>query len=642
MRKLIYLQSVILLIAFYSCQPDTQWEIASPDKQVSVVINNTEGHLRYDVMMDGESLLQSSQLGLLFDNEKEAKYEVIDFYEVYKDTTWTTVWGKKAQINDHYNELTLVLDVMFENASDAKMALKTRVYDDGVAFRYLSREKNDFPYETIAGDLTTFNFAGDYTLWAANRERHNLGPMKISELDDVDTEHIYSPMTLKTSSDKYITLHEAAIYDHAYFYFTKGKGPNEVGIHMDESSIKSNFKTSWRSIILGREPGDLLESSLLVNLNPPCAIEDPSWIKPGKSFWDWRVWGYTAEDGFEYGLNTVSHKRFVDFAAKNNIQYLLIDADWYGPEFSDESDPTSAKSGILIEEFMKYAKEKGVGVILYLNDIGGKKFGLERILSRFHEWGAAGVKYGFMSGEGQEKVLHTRKVVELCAKYQLMVNFHDGPVPPSGDRRTYPNLVTKEYCHAQADAKRSYYPETPVTAAFVNMVAGPLDMTNGWYELEDAVNQRVKVFEDIPGTVAAENAKTVIVFSGMTVLPDAPEAYAKKADLFEFIREQPAEFESFEVINGEIGEYITVARKTGNEWFIGSLTNREDRQLDIPLDFLEPDTKYVAKIYKDAKDSHYMDNRESYLIDEQTVDKNTVLNAWMAPGGGYSVWLKPE
>lgn len=391
--------------------------------------------------------------------------------------------------------------------------------------------------------------------------------------------------------------------------------------------------------MFGNKPGDLVESNLLVNLNEPCQIEDPSWIMPGKSLWDWRVWGYKTEDGFEYGLNTTSHERLIDFAAENNIQYLLIDADWYGDEFNENSDPTTSKEGIDIEECMRYAKEKGVGVILYLNDIGIKKFGLERVIKQFSEWGAIGVKYGFMRGSWEDKVKHTRDVVELCAKYKLMVNFHDNPVPPSGDRRTYPNLVTKEFGHSQADAKKSYFPEKAVTSPFVNMIAGPLDMCNGWFDLNGA-HSRVKVFEEIPGTVAAEVAKLIVGYTGWMVLPDSPEEYLKKDDLFDCIRNMPAQFDGFKVIDGVIDEYISVARKANDDWFIGSLTNREPRTITIDLGFLPKYNKYEATFYEDAEDSHFLDNKESYSIRKQLVDSDTRLFVKMAAGGGNNIYLK--
>ena len=272
-----------------------------------------------------------------------------------------------------------------------------------------------------------------------------------------------------------------------------------------------------------------------------------------------------------------------------------MDADWYGAEFDENSDPTSSGSLVDIEENMLYAKEKGVGIFLYLNDVGAKKFGLERVLKQFADWGAVGVKYGFMTGSWEDKVHHTRKVVELCAKYRLMVIFHDNPVPPSGDRRTWPNLVSKEFCHSQADAHRSYWPETVVNQVFINMIAGPIDGCNGWFDLKNNL-YRVKVFEEIPGTVAAEVAKLICIYSGLSVLPDSPEEYQKKDDLFECIRNMPGRFDSFQVLDGEIDEFVSVARKAGDDWFIGSLTNREARTLDMDLSFLPEGQEFEALI----------------------------------------------
>jgi len=288
---------------------------------------------------------------------------------------------------------------------------------------------------------------------------------------------------------------------------------------------------------------------------------------------------------------------------------------------------------------MRYAKEKGVGIILYLNDVGAQKFGLERILKQFHEWGASGIKYGFMKASGQEKVLYTRKVVELCATYKLTVNFHDNPIPPSGDERTWPNVMTREYCHSQADAKYSYYPETAVSSSFINLMAGPVDMCNGWYAFEEA-ESRPKVFKFLPGTVAAENAKLVVVFSGVSVLPDAPEAYLEKADMFDFIKSLPTSFDEYKVLDGDVESFISVARRAGDNWYIGSLTTREPRTLKLKLDFLKPNVQYKAYLYEDATDTHFLDNREAFKIRKLEVDSTTELSVYLAPGGGNAIRIE--
>jgi alpha-glucosidase len=467
-----------------------------------------------------------------------------------------------------------------------------------------------------------------------------VGPVKLSEYEN---EIVRNPVVFKTLNDNYFAIHEAAIFEYAPFVLTNHAGKNRFTLTQFVETGGKATRTSWRAFILGKTPGDLIESNLLVNLNEPCKIEDVSWIKPGRSMWDWRVWGYTAADGFEYGLNTKSHKRFIDFASKNNIQYLLIDADWYGSEFSEESDPTTTREGVNIVECMAYAKEKNIGVILYLNDVGAKKFGLERVLKQFSDWGAAGVKYGFMRGSWKEKVLNTRKIVELCAKYKLIVDFHDNPVPPSGDRRTWPNLITKEFGHSQADALRSYFPETIVTAPFVNMLAGPLDLCNGWFALDSAFgNGRHKVFEPIPGTVAAEVAKLIVIYGGLFVLPDAPEEYLKKDDLFECVRQMPAHFESYKVLDGKIGEFITVARKSGDEWFVGSLTNRDARELPVNFGFLDANKKYIATFYEDTPETNFMKDKEVYRIRKNIqVNKNSLETIKLAAGGGNAIWIRP-
>jgi len=278
-----------------------------------------------------------------------------------------------------------------------------------------------------------------------------------------------------------------------------------------------------------------------------------------------------------------------------------------------------------------------------LNDVGANKFGLERILQQFSEWGASGVKYGFMKGSPKDKVLNTRRIVELCAKYKLMVNFHDNPIAPSGDRRTWPNLITKEFGHSQADAKRSYFPETMVTAPFVNMLAGPLDLCNGWFALNSAfTSNRPKVFEEIPGTVASEVAKLIVVYGGCFIMPDAPEEYLKKNDLFDCIRNMPAHFDSYKVLDGEIGEFISVARSSGDEWFVGSLTNRDSRELTIKFNFLDAGRKYIATFYEDTEDTHFLENKEAYRVKEDiTIKKGLKVKIDLAPGGGHSMWIRP-
>ncbi len=628
-----------LLVAFsflilFSCVAEKEYSLSSPDKNLLIKVTNESGTPQFQMSYQGDVIINKSPVGLLLDTLNFTSNTIISgFEESTFDENWETVNGKNKTVRNYYNEYTFSLSKV--KNPELNYQLIFRCYDDGFAYRYVL-ESNLVDSININNELTILEINDDFTYWAYNHEQPNIGPLKRSESPMPKVE---IPVVLELDDSLFMAIHESEIIRYAPFSLNMDSMGTSIRFNLEMTADKLPLKTSWRTFIVGKQAGDLVESDLIVNLNEPCKIEDTSWIKPGKSLWDWRVWGYKAKDGFEYGLNTPSHKRMIDFASKNNIQYLLIDADWYGPEFSSESDPTQARQGINIEECMAYAKEKGVGVILYLNDVGAKKFGLERVLKQFHDWGAAGVKYGFLLGSWEDKVRHTRKVVELCSKYHLMVNFHDHPVPPSGDRRTYPNLVTKEYCHAQADAKRSYFPETAITSAFINMLAGPIDYTNGWFDLNNA-HSRVRVFEEIPGTVAAEVAKLIVVYSGWMVLPDSPEEYLQKEDLFNCIRKMPTQFDSFNVLEGKIGEYISVARQAGDDWFVGSLTNRDSRELTIRLDFLPKGQNYRATFYEDTDKTHFLENKESYQIREIEVDSDSTLKVKLAPGGGNAIYLE--
>jgi alpha-glucosidase len=627
---------LLLLLSLVSCSEKSNFSLLSPNGDVKVTISNINNSNAFSLIFGKDTILKSSTIGLQINNINFVEnVSICDISRNEINETWETVNGKQATVNNHYNEYKL--HVAKTNRSPLFYEIVFRIYDKGFAYRYIFPSEAIQDSVNIEKELTSLNFNGDYTYWAYNGENHNVGSIRRSKKN---SKEVQIPMVLQFHDNSFMAIHEAEIIEFAPYSMNASSNKKSLSFNISYSKRNTSFKTSWRTFMLGEKIGDLVESNLLVNLNEPCKIEDPSWIKPGKSLWDWRVWGYKAQDGFEYGLNTKSHKRLIDFAAENNIQYLLIDADWYGDEFNENSDPTTTKGGINIEECMKYGAERNIGIILYLNDIGAKKFGLERVLKQFSKWGASGVKYGFMKGNPEEKVKNTRNIVEMCAKYKLMVNFHDNPIPPSGDRRTWPNLVTKEFGHAQADGRYSHFPETSVNQVLINQIAGPLDMTNGWFDLNSAHLGRPRVFEEIPGTVVAEVAKLITIYTGWAVLPDSPEAYLEKEDLFDCIRKMPPQYDSFKVLDAQLDEFVCVARKAENDWFIGSLTNREARSITLDLFFLQKDKKYEATLYEDAEDSHFLDNKESYTIRKQLVNSKTKLSVRMGEGGGHVVHIK--
>jgi len=606
--------------------------MTSPDERFSVIVEVSNNLPTYKILRGCESLITESNLGFEIDGTAISAFSFLHLDKKVIDQSWKPVWGKRRLVRDHCNEYTIQTRVMKPRAMDLDIVF--RVYDEAVAFRYVLKSIEGNQDVAITNDLTQFQFAHDATCWSYNGENINIGPEQITNGDGQRR----WPITVEAADDCWMALCEANIDRFSWMTLKTEKGSSGFETTIEPSSIKLPFAMPWRVIMISDNITSLVDSNLLENLNPPCKIEDTSWIKPGVSFWDWRAWGHQV-DGFTYDLNRKSWDCFVDFAAKKSIPYLLLDADWYGPEFEANSDPATPEKDV--PAFIRYANSKGIGTFLYLNDVGAKKYGLERILKQFAEWGAVGIKYGFMKAKlGQPKVNRTSKVIRMCARYKLMCNFHDNPVPPSGDYRTWPNCLTREFCHAQSDAKKAFTPSTFTTSVFVNMLAGPLDMNNGMFDLDNATKQRPKVFAEIPSTLTAEAARTLIVFSGLTVIPDTPDAYKQHPVLFDFIASQKMPWDESKTLAGEIGKYIVMMRRTGDTYLVAAAGNEQERTLKIELDFLRAGI-YKAVIGEDTPETHYLTNRQAYKTREVTVDKTKTMTLNLAPGGGACIKLTP-
>jgi alpha-glucosidase len=461
----------------------------------------------------------------------------------------------------------------------------------------------------------------------------------------------------------YLAVLEAEIKEIAPLHLIPVEGM-QTGFQADfeHSIVHPGIATPWRVVLIGHEPGDLLLAPLLYCLNPPCQIASADWVQPGLAMWDWRAWGARTRDGFIYELDMPSWRRLVDFAARTGVRYVVLDANWYGPEFDPQSDPRTSRDDLVIQRdnrvirkpapanwdepidvpaLVSYARQRKVGIILYINDVARLNYPFEETLALYQKWGVAGIKYGFMKGTGQRKVRDTREIVRLCAKHKLLCDFHDDPIPPSGDERTYPNIVAREFCHAQSDAMRSFGPSDFCKMVFVNMVAGPLDMNNGLFTLTNAAQDRHRIFTDVHSTVVSEAARVLVTYSGIAILPDIPEAYDDKSDLFDFVRRLPMTWDDTRIVCGEIGEHITTARRHGENWFVGSVTNEERRSIHLPLKFLQAGKKYLATFFEDAPDADYLTNREAYCVHTAIVSSADIVVATMAPGGGHCILIEP-
>jgi len=586
--------------------------LASPDGTSRLTLHHTaEAGLTYAFAADGRPLIEPSPVGHAVDGKPRlGTWTGVTSRSV--DAVWKPLWGKRAVVPDRFNEVTIDL---------AEFKFVARVYDDGVAFRA------ELPSGGGVTERTRYNFAGDYTAWFYNGEYHNIGPEKLSASNG----RRLPVMTVHAAADAFLAIHEADLPSGDPLILESRAGETSF-------RVASGPSPAWRVVLFGRTPGAMVDSHLIELLNPT-PDEDASfdWVNPGVAVWDWRINGAEV-DGFRYEMSLPSWIRMVNFAAENGIQHLVLDADWYGPEHEQESDPVKGGKVEQVKEIIAYGKQKGVGVWLYLNDVAGRTYPLEPTLKQYSDWGAVGIKYGFMRGNPAQRNARTRLITERAAAHQLMVNFHDGPVHPYGQMRTFPNAMTREFCHSQLDAHRVYQPITFVTSVFVNMLAGPIDMCNGLADLTQA--NRVDEPSPVPSTLAGEGARTLIVFSGTTIIPDIPENYRKHPEILEFIAAQKMPWRESKTLSGVIGEHIVMARQAADgAWLVGAATNEDPRTLEVPLDFLGEGT-FEALVIQDGPGSDYRTHVESTTAERRMVTSADRVRLKLAPGGGGCILLR--
>lgn len=632
-RPILSLLTLVCALSLMSCKTAHTFKVSSPDGQLQAVVKcDAKGALTYAFSADGDELVAPSALGFQLDSQVVTaplvwRVENVSQREVRSE--WKPLWGKRSVVPDCFNEMVI------DFASDAvKMQLTVRSYDDGIAFRYHIPEMTSEQVK-VERELTSYNFADDYTAWYYNGEMHNIGPERLSATDG----RRRPVMTVQAGEQHFMAIHEADLIAGEPLLLRSKAGETAFTVASKPRVISPGYTSAWRVVMYGNEPGDLVDSHLieLLNPEPDTKYDFESWVKPGIALWDWRMNGAIWDD-FRYTMSYPSWIRAVDFASEAGFRYLVLDANWYGPEFNSDSDPIKGDKASDVKKLIAYAKEKGVGIWLYLNDVGGRRFPIEETLKQYGEWGAAGVKYGFMTGSEEEKHQRTMMITRLCAENHLLVNYHDGPIHPFGQSRTWPNAVTREYCQAQLDAHRVFQPKTFVTSVFVNMVAGPVDMNNGMFDLRQGRTTRVDESQPVPSTLVAEAARTLITYSGVTIIPDIPEYYLKYPELLAFLSAQKMPWRESRTLAGEIGEYIVMMRETDEAYLIGVATNEESRTINVPLSFLGDGT-YEAAIVEDGEGAHYLTHRETLKSSTKKVAANDAIQVTLAPGGGACVMI---
>ncbi|MCX6327592.1 MAG: glycoside hydrolase family 97 protein [Bacteroidia bacterium] len=639
------ISSLLLLICLFSYQAIAQFTVVSPDNKVEAKVNIGET-ISYSVLFNGKTVLIDSPIGFTFKNSPPLGDDMKLVESIYSEIneTWKPILKRETEVLNHCNQLQLqIAEIRFPNR---KINLTFRAYNDGIAFRteFLGIQKaHQF---TIVNEKTSFYFPDDLTCWAANHKgygSHQENEYFEHKLSELEMEWVIGlPMTVKVDDECYVAITEADLTNFAGMYLKPAVGKNKIGVKTqlaplpgekedgDKVILELPHKTPWRVVMIGETPGRLVESEIISNLNEPCAIKDPSWIKPGISAWD-HWWSGRVK------MDTKTIKEYIDLASEMGWPYQLIDWQWYGQYNLPDADITRVTDSVDMPEVLEYAKKKNVRCWLWLYWADVDRSDFEKACALYEKWGIAGVKIDFMARDDQKMVNWYHKIAKIAAQHHLMVDFH-GAYKPTGFQRTYPNLMTQEGVLGNEYNKWSMRvtPEHCVTLPFTRMLAGPMDFTPGGFINRNGETFANELPSNVMGTRCFQLAQFVIYDSPFQVACDHPVNYRGQPGI-EFLKKVKTVWDDTKVLNGQIGQFITMARRSADDWFIGSMTNSYARDLEISLDFLEPG-KYKMVSFADAPDSGI--DATKLVKSEIIVKKGDKIKIKMAPGGGFAAYLE--
>lgn len=654
------------LFAKCSSNKDRNLTVTSPNNTLSLTFSSDKNAISYKVQRNKIQVIDKSKLGFLLIDQPALKsgFKVVNSSIKSVDETWEQPWGEKKEIRNNYNEMLLQLQET--EGLKRRIDIVFRVFNDGIGFRYIFPEQDNFVEFQIADELTEFNLFADYDSWSVkayqpDRYEYLYGKNKLSVLNDT----VHTPLTLVDENGLALSIHEANLTDYASMTLYK-TGTTKLKCDLVPWSNgvkvygKTPFKTPWRTVQIADKPIDLITSYLILNLNEPNKLGDVSWVKPAKYigvWWEMHLDKSTWSQGPNHGANTANVKKYIDFAANNGFQGVLVegwnegwDNDWWLN--GDAFNFTTAYPDFDIAEITAYGKLKGVGLIGH-HETGAGVTNYERQLDDamafYNKYGVEYVKTGYvnpngMDGKewhhGQYGVRHYRKVVEEAANNKIMICAHE-PIKPTGIRRTYPNMMSSEGARGQEfnawGPDGGNPPNHEPTLVFTRLLAGPMDFTPGIFD----ITLPTKPNNQINTTLAKQLALYVALYSPLQMAADLPENYENQP-AFQFIKDVVVDWEDTKVLNGEVGQYVTIARKDRNSenWFLGSITDQNAREFDIDLSFLDTDKNYMAEIYADGPTAHYKDNPLNIEILNKEVNSNQKMKIKMAPGGGFAVAFK--
>jgi len=608
----------------------------------------------YRVTYKGAAVLSDSPLGLDLAGGEALDHglEVLGTESRSGDSTWENAFGAKRTIPDKYNELVVALRE--KNAPNRRMDVVLRAYDEGVAFRYVLPKQEALGQVTIASESTGFYFAEDAAAFALNLGRwdtSNEGKFDRTPLRDIKPASLVNlPVLVELpAAGLWAAILEADLTDYAGMYVGGVAGvPNALTARLsvaprrpfDQPVIGETPKaTPWRVIMAGPDPGRFIEANyLILNLSAPCALADTSWIKTGLAAWDWWSGSHATGVPFKPGMNTATMKHYIDFAARHGFEFMLVDAGW-APMSADGriEDILRHKPEVDVPAIIAYGKSKGVDTLLWVEWQALDRV-MDEAMALYEKWGAAGIKVDYMNRDDQVMVNYYEKVVKKAAEHRLTVDFH-GAYKPTGLRRTYPNLLTREGVMGLEYSKWSdaITPEHDVTIPFTRMLAGPMDYTPGAFRNAAQGQFEVRFIAPMSqGTRAHQLAMYVVYESPLVMVSDYPEAYEGQPGL-EFLEQVPTVWDDTRVLGGRPAEYVAIARRSGDAWWIGAMTNWDARDLVLPLDFLG-EGEFEATVFADGADAATV--ATSLEITKRAVRAGDKLTLKLAAGGGAAVILR--
>lgn len=701
--KTIFTKLACFLLALFMSGAAMAESITSPDGQLRLNFSvNPQGEPVYELSYKGKAVIKPSKLGLELKNDPGlmngftlAGTETSTF-----DETWEPVWGEVKQIRNHYNEMAVTLN---QKAQDRNIIIRFRLFDDGLGFRYEFPLQKNLNYFVIKEERTQFAMAGDHkAFWIPgdyDTQEYDYMESKLSEIRGLMEEAVtgnasqtqFSPtgvqtsLQMKTADGLYINLHEAALVDYSCMHlnlddknlvFESWLTPDAVG---DKGYMQAPCKSPWRTVIVSDDARDILASKLTLNLNEPCAYEDVSWIKPVKYVGVWwemiagkSTWAYTDElpsvklgetdysktkPNGRHGANNENVKRYIDFAAANGFDQVLVEGwnegweDWFGHSKDYVFDFVTPYPDFDVKMLNAYAKSKGVKLMMH-HETSSSVRNYERHMDKAYQFmmdnGYNAVKSGYVGniiprGEhhyGQWMNNHYLYAVKKAADYKICVNGHEA-VRPTGLCRTYPNLIGNESARGtEYEAFGGSKPFHTTLLPFNRLIGGPMDYTPGIFDT------KLDFMGDLPHgqvqtTLAKQLALYVTLYSPLQMAADLVENYEKHMDAFQFIKDVAVDWDDSRYIEAEPGDYITVARKAKgtDNWFVGGITDENARTANFTLDFLTPGKQYVATLYADGKDADYKENPTSYQIKKGIVTNKTKMSVKEARSGGFALSL---